>query len=81
MKSKQILLLVSTAILVGTSSITSYAAKNQAETLLNTKHNIVAQKTDTEGVTPMMIGQFVAAEKPTKGTATIVNEGESAIYN
>jgi len=76
MKLKQIILLSATSLLVGTSSIVTYAAKNQAPSLkLNQTQTILAQKSLEQGSSPMMIGQFVAGEKPTTGRATIVNEG------
>ncbi len=76
MNIQKILLLGTTSILVATSSMTSYAARNQTQSIeLNPTQKIVAQRLESEGTTPMMSGQFVAAEKPTKGSARIVNEG------
>ena len=76
MKLKQLILLGTTSILVTTSSLATYAAKNQPQSLaLNQSQTIVAQRTVDQGTTTMMSGNFVSAEKPTKGTARIINEG------
>jgi len=74
MKLKQIILLSVTSIVVGTSSITISKAHSLQ---FNQNQTIIAQSqplTD-QGPRLMMSGQFVAGEKPTTGTARIVNEG------
>ena len=76
MKLKQIILFGAASVLVGTSSIASYAAKNQTSSpQLNQSQIILAQRGEAEGSSTMLTGDFVSAEKPTQGTATIVNEG------
>lgn len=74
MKLKQIILLATTSILVGTSSIATYAANTQKHSLNSNQSQVILAQRSVEQPSITMVGGFVAAEKPTRGTARIINE-------